>query len=637
MAAHQGEPLDGTSCVVDTRRSPHAHLRPVPLTGVTLTDAFWAPRRRVNGEQTLPGQHRHLEATGAIDNFGRAAGARNGGFAGMVFSDSDVYKWLEAVGWHLASGPDDDLRRTAEAVTEVVAAAQRPDGYLHSYFARDRASERWTNFDLHEMYCAGHLFQAAVAMHRGTGATRLLEVAMRFADHICDTFGGRPGQKLAVDGHPEVELGLVELYRSTGVRRYLDQAAFFVEARGQGLLGRPYGHLDPSYAQDHRPFRDLEAVTGHAVRALYLNAGVADLCAETDQPAYRASLERQWASMTGRRMYVSGGVGSRWEGESFGEDFELPHARAYAETCGAIASVMWNWRMLALSADARYADLLEWTLFNAVLPGLSLAGDTYFYQNPLADDGRHRRQPWFGCACCPPNVARLLASLPGYVYAAADRELWVHLFAAGTLDTVLPNGLRVRIEQDTGYPWDGQVTLRLRSAGRFALRVRVPTWCETGASLAVNGVPAVSAPTPGTYACIDHSWQREDRVEIDLPMPVRYLHAHRHVLEAKMRAAIARGPLLYCVEGADNPGLDVRDLVLPANPATLRPAPVDLPGVRVALRGSAGLRHPDDGPLYRSATCTPYAATREAEMVAIPYFAWANRANGRMRVWIDAS
>jgi uncharacterized protein len=622
--------------VVDTSRSPHVRLRSVPLEHVTLRDAFWAPRRRVNGERTLPSQYRHLEETGTIDNMRRAAGKRDGDHAGMYFSDSDIYKWLEAVSWHLAGRPDPELRRMADAVIAEVADAQRDDGYLNAYFSRERADERWTDFDLHEMYCAGHLFQAAVAHLRATGETALLDVATRFADHICDTFGPAPGQRVAVDGHEEVELGLVELYRVTGNRRYLDQAAFFVEARGRGLLGRPYDRFDPEYAQDHRPFRDLDAVVGHAVRALYYNAGVADLCAETDEPAYRAALERLWDNMTTGRMYVTGGVGSRYEGEAFGEDYELPSGRAYTETCAAIASVMWNWRMLAFGGDARYADLMEWTLYNAVLPGLSLHGDEYFYQNPLQDDGRHRRQPWFGCACCPPNVARLLASLPGYLYTVSDDALWVHLYASGELDTVLPNGERVHLTQETEYPWDGTITFRVGSAGRYALMLRVPAWCGASASMTVGG-DAVPGPfAPGSYVRVERSWTDGDTVRLHLPMPVRYLEAHRHVVEATGRVALARGPVLYCLEAADHPGLELRDVILPADPTVVRTEPSTALGGVPLLRATAGRQPPDSGPLYRTRALDGNGV-EEVDVTAIPYFAWANREPGRMEVWVRVS
>jgi len=623
------------ACVVDTRNSPNVRLRPVPPAHVSLRDAFWAPRREANGRRTLRTQLSHLESTGALDNFRRLGEGLDRPFKGMYFADSDVYKWLEAVGWHLADHPDDsELRGQADRVIELVAAAQRADGYLNTYFAKERADERWTDFDLHEMYCAGHLFQGAVAYHRTTGDERILEVATRFADHICDTFGPGPDQRVAIDGHEEVELGLVELYRTTLERRYLDQAVFFIEARGHGLLGAPYGHREPEYSQDHVPVRDMDAVVGHAVRMLYYTAGVADVCAEVDEPAYRTALERLWHTMTERRMYVSGGIGSRYEGEAFGEDYELPHARAYTETCAAIASVMWNSRMLALDADARYADLLEWTLFNAVLPGLSLDGERYFYQNPLADDGQHRRQEWFGVACCPPNIARTLAALPGHLYGVADSEVWVHLYAASGLRTTLPDGTEVALDQATSYPWGETVTFTLRASGTFALMLRVPQWC-TQATLRVNGVLQDASITPGSYLRVARDWSDGDEVGLELPMPVRYLTAHRRVSEAVGRAAIARGPILYCVEAADHADVDPRDLVLPGDPAAFDTVASDLPGDLPALRAPAAVMGADRGPLYRSAADDASIPLSPTTLTAIPYFGWANRAPGPMQVWIQ--
>ena len=422
----------------------------------------------MNRDETLPSQYRHLEETGRLDNFRKASGKMEGRFEGIYFNDSDVYKWLEAAAWSLATDPDEELARMADAAITEIEDAQEPDGYLNTYFTFERAGERWTNFDLHEMYCAGHLFQAAVAHFHATGSERLLDVAVRFADHICDTFGPESeGKREAVCGHEEIEMALVELSRVTGNRRYLRQARFFVDARGHGLLGRPYGEHDPSYSQDHRPLREQDEVVGHAVRALYLYSGATDVYAETGEKALLDALGRLWTNMTTRRMYVSGGLGSRYEGEAFGEDFELPNSRAYTETCAAIGSVMWNWRMLMLEGEARYADLIETTLYNAVLPGISRDGQSYFYQNPLADDGQHRRQPWFGCACCPPNVARLLASLPGYLYGISDGRIWVHLYAEGEADIGLGETGVVRVEQRTRYPWDG----RRRDPGQGGGRV----------------------------------------------------------------------------------------------------------------------------------------------------------------------
>ncbi len=615
--------------IVDTTSSPHAKLRPIPLGSITLSDTFWAPRRRINRDVTLPTQFRHLEDTDRINNFRRAAGKLDAPFVGLYFNDSDVYKWLEAAAWTLAEEPNPELRAMVDTAISEVAAAQREDGYLNTYFALERADERWMNFDLHEMYCAGHLFQAAVAHVRATGETSLLEVATRFADHICETFGPDEGKREAVDGHEEVEPALVELYRVTGEKRYLGQAQYFVEARGRGLLGKPYGIWSPEYAQDHKPVRELDTVVGHAVRALYYNAGITDVYAETGDAEYLTALERLWENMTLKRMYVSGGLGSRYEGEAFGKDFELPSERAYTETCAAIASVMWNWRLLALGGDVRYAELMEWTLYNAVLPGLSLSGQEYFYQNPLADDGSHRRQAWFGCACCPPNVARLLASLLGYFYSTQGDALWVHLYAEGSLETTLENGQKVALEETTRYPWDGEVMLNIQSEGTFTLNLRIPAWAE-GATLEVND-ETVDDVSAGSYASLSREWQAGDTVQLSLPMSVRYLEAHPYVFEAAGRVALARGPLLYCTEDIDH-NVDVRDLILP-EAEQMTPVLSDELGGVVVLQAEASALSPAKDYLYRSAD-TPATPTISTKLTAVPYYAWANRDPSPMQVWL---
>src|SRR5918994_2723190 len=456
--------LDSTQrspVVVDTSKSRYSRLRPLPLSDVLLLDGFLEPRRRVNHETTLPSQYDLLEQTGRLDNFRRVAGKIDAPFSGVYFNDSDVYKWLEAAAWTLASDPDPNLERMVNAAIGEIEDAQRPDGYLNTYFSFEKASERWTDLThKHELYCAGHLIQAAVAHHRATGSERLLTVACRFADHICDTFGPEEeGKRLGTDGHEEIEMALVELYRDTGDRKYLDQAKFFVDMRGHGLVS------GKEYHQDHKPFRELREIVGHAVRAMYLNCAGADLYAETGEPALLAALEGLWQNMTTRRMYVNGAIGSRFDYEAFGKDYELPNERAYAESCAAIGSVMWNWRMLSLEGDVRYADLMEHTLYNAVLPGISLDGEHYFYENPLADDGSHRRQPWFYCACCPPNIARLLASLPGYFYSTSSEGLWVHLYAEGEADIRFDENHSVRLRQRTRYPWDGEVTIEIAGEG----------------------------------------------------------------------------------------------------------------------------------------------------------------------------
>lgn len=623
--------------VVDTSRSRYARLRPVPLTAIKLTDAFWAPRRRANREVTLPAQYRLCEETGRIDNFGRAAGKKDVPFQGVYFfNDSDVYKWLEAVAWTLATDEDPTLLQMAEATIAEIADAQQPNGYLDTYFTFDKAAERWTNLrDMHELYCAGHLIQAAIAHHRATRSDRLLSVAQRLADHVCEVFGpAKEGKRPGTPGHEEIEMALVELARETGRPEYRQQAQFFLDVRGRGLIG------GSAYHQDHKPFRELDRMAGHAVRAVYLNAGAADLYAETGETALRVALDRLWDNMTARQIYVSGGIGSRYEGEAFGRDYELPNERAYAETCAAIGSVMWSWRMLALGGDARYADALELTLYNGVLAGLSLDGQSYFYRNPLAGDGTHRRQPWFDCACCPPNVARLLASLPGYFYSLSDEGIWVHLYAAGAARLPLADGRAVGLTQHTRYPWDGEVVIEIEGESTFALMLRVPGWCEEGATLEINGRPFDGTLVPGSYARVHRTWRRGDAARLNLPLPVRRVECHPYVAGNAGRVALMRGPLLYCVEQADNPAMDLRDLLLPGDAGfSTRFRPDLLSGV-VVLQGQAQVIPPGaawSDRLYR--TVRPAAVKTESqpvEVMAIPYYAWANREPGAMQVWLQS-
>lgn len=630
--------------VLDLVRSPHARLRPVPVGAVTLRDAFWEPRRRLNREETLGSQFQKLEESGVLNNFRRAAGTFDGEFEGYVFTDSDAYKWLEAAATTLGTHPTPELQEMVDTVIALIEAAQDEDGYLNTYYVLDRKGQRWTNLrDQHEMYCIGHLLQAVVAHFRATGSRRLLDVGVKVADNLCDTFGPiEEGKRLGTCGHPEIEMGLVELFRATGERRYLDEAAFLVAMRGHNpsvCYASPDELRPPSsaYHQDHVPYRELADVTGHAVRMLYLAAGAADLVLETGDEGLRAAMDAQWHNMTTRRMYVSGGLGARYEGEAFGKDFELPNDRAYTETCAAIASVMWNARLLALSAEARYADLLEHTLYNAVLPGLSLDGRHYYYQNPLEDDGTHRRRAWFGCACCPPNVARMLAQLPGYFASTSAQNVWLHLYAQGTISAELPDGQTVELEVATNYPWDGDVRIEIKSTGHFGLNLRVPAWCEEGATLSVNGQEPNEPLAPNSYSETFRDWQVGDTLHLHLPMPVLRLASHPYVSSNEGRVALQRGPLLYAIESADFPDTDLRDLVLPPDVELTPTQCPDLLGGVITLDGKVQMRPLDrswQNTLYHTTNPTPKPPLREVECRAIPYYAWANRSAGQMQVWL---
>lgn len=626
------------AAVVDTSRSPYARLRPVSLTNVRFERGLLAERMRINREITIPSQFEKMEESGRIDNFRRASGKIDGPFKGLYYNDSDLYKWLEGAAWALAEGPDETLSALIDAVITEIAAAQDTDGYLNTYFSVDRVNERWTNHDLHEMYCAGHLALAAVAHQRITGDTRLLEVATRFADHICAHFGPEEeGKRFGIDGHEGVEVGFVELGRATGNPRYIEQARYFVDARGYGRLPNPYGWFGKEYHQDHVPLREAQRMAGHVVRGTLFTAGATDVYLEQGDPTLLTSLERLWERMTLRQMYVSGALGARHQGESFGNDYELPNSRAYAETCGAIGGLIWTWRMFTIDGDPRYMDTFEQMLYNAVLPGVSLDGATYFYVNPLADDGKHRRQAWFGTACCPPNVVRILASLPGYTYSVTDDTIWVNLYAAGSAAVPLAGGRIIELRQETHYPWDGDITIELGTAGAYALRLRIPAWCESGATIAINGESAGASITSGGYAEIRRDWQLGDIVRLTLPMPTRRLTSHPSVTENTGRIALARGPLLYCVEGIDLDGANPNDLIVPPDAAITPVDRPDLLGGITTLIFDAELTTPDPGwnsQLYRTVTSQPDSSSRRITATAIPYYLWANRDPSPMHIWL---
>ncbi|GLH96836.1 glycoside hydrolase family 127 protein [Phytohabitans aurantiacus] len=583
---------------------PEAAVALRPLSANRITSGLWA-RRMAGNRAAIPVVYERLVEAGHIHNLRVAAGEETGAAEGAAFRDSDVYKWLEAVAWDGAGHPE------TPALTRAIRAAQRDDGYLNSVIQVSGEQPYARLWSSHEHYAAGHLFQAAVATARASGDTELLDVATRLADHLAATFG--PHARTDLDGHPLVEMALVELYRQTGTPSYLELARHFVDTRGYGRATKPgfdpshYG--DPAHYSDAQPVREAETLSGHAVRAVYLATGATDVAIETGDAELLAAVRRQFDAVRRRKQHVTGGVGSRWDGEAFGEPYELPPDRAYAETCAAIGMLQWAWRLHLATGEAQYADQVELLLYNAVLPAVSSTGTEFFYVNTLhrrtgargdlQRSPNNGRRPWFNCACCPPNVLRTLASLPAYLATGTGDGLQIHQYAAGSV-----RAGEFAVDVDTEYPWDGRVAVTVRAAPRreVELALRVPAWAE-GATVDGEPVP------PGGYARLRRAFHTGDRVLMELP-----LHARRIVPDDRVDAlrgclAVARGPLVYAIEQPDQPaGVTLEDIRIdPAAPVKAEHRPDLLGGVTVL---------------------------HTAGMTLIPYFAWANRGPHAMRVWI---
>lgn len=623
--------------VDDPPVAPTRALTPVPFTEVRFEDEFWAPRIETNRSVTVPYCFRKSEETGRISNFAKAGGLVPGGFEGIYYNDSDVYKIIEGAAYSLAARPDPKLDAYLDDLIATIAAAQREDGYLNTFHTLAEPENRWGNIkDKHELYCAGHLFEAAVAHHRATGKRTLLDVALKLADHIDAVFG--PGKRTDPPGHQEIEIGLVRLYDLTGEERYLDLANFFLEQRGRHE-GRPnYGR----YAQDHLPVTEQDEPVGHAVRAMYMYCGMADVAALTNNRSYLDALDRLWRDEVDTKLYLTGGIGARRHGEAFGDDYELPNDTAYNETCAAIGNAMWNHRMNLLSGDARYADVVERVIHNGFLAGVSLDGNRFFYPNPLSSHGSYHRSPWFDCSCCPVNVVRFVPSLPGYAYARDEEGVYVNLFVQGEA-TVPIRGEDVTIRQETRYPWDGRVTMTVEptTAREFSLNVRIPGWARNRPvpsdlyryenpevaeawSIAVNGEPIRIDSLDDGYASIERTWSPGDTVTLNLPMPIRLVRAHEKVEADRGRVAIERGPIVYCVEAVDAGG-KVRNLYLPDDLDLRTEHRPDLLGGVTVVTGTARARvRVDDGSVE----------TRDVPFTAIPYYAWDHREAGEMAVWL---
>lgn len=621
-------------------------LSPVPFTSVELLDTFWARRLETNQKVTVPHAIKQNEETGRVENFEVAAKLKTGKFRTQYpFDDSDVYKTLEAVGYVLMRQRDPELEKKADEIIAKIAAAQEPDGYLYTARTIDPKNppvrwvgpERWSNLSMsHELYNVGHLYEAAVAYYLATGKKNLLEVALKNADLILKVFG--PGKNRSVPGHQEIEIGLVKLYLLTKDRKYLDLAKFFLDERGRADGHKLYG----TYSQDHKPVVEQTEAVGHAVRAMYMYTAMADVAAYTGEQAYLRALDAIWKDVAGGKVYITGGIGAAGGIEGFGPAYELPNATAYCETCASIAHILWNHRLFLHYGDAKYIDMLERTLYNALLSGVAMSGDLFFYPNPLESFGQHRRSPWFGCACCPPNVARLLPQVPGIFYASdGNNNLYINLFASSAVEVALGKS-KVKVRQETNYPWDGKVKITVEPAAvaDFTLRVRVPGWAQgkpvptdlysyldagkAEVKFKLNG-KNISPQLEKGYALFSRPWKAGDVVEIEFPMLVRRVVSNPAVKTNAGRVALERGPVVYCAEWPDNAGA-VSNLVLSdETPLTAEWRP-DLLGGLMVIKGEVlALKEGDkEGEVVR----------QKQPFVAIPYYAWAHRGNGEMAVWL---
>jgi uncharacterized protein len=628
-------------------------VRPVPFTAVHLDDVFWLPKIETNRQVTIPFAFEQCEISGRVDNFIRAAAAIRGDELtnrkppGYPFDDTDIYKVIEGASYTLSVHPDPKLDAYVDGLIAKIGAAQEKDGYLYTTRSIDAqhphpwaGTQRWEleKVDSHELYDLGHLYEAAVAHYQATGKRTLLDIALRTADLLTQTFG--PGKRAIWPGHQITEMGLAKLYRVTGRDDYLQLAKFMLDVRGldgDKGAGRPYN-------QSHQKVIDQTEAVGHAVRATYMYSGMADVAALTGDASYVNAVDKIWENVVGKKLYITGGIGATGRGEAFGANYELPNMTAYNETCAAVGNDFWNYRLFLLHADARYIDVMERTLYNGLISGVSIDGKSFFYPNPLESIGQHARAPWFGVACCPGNITRFLASVPGYVYAHKGDTIFVNLYAKGTGEIEMDGGRRVTIAQDTRYPWDGAVhmTVTPAKAGTFTIDVRIPGWARNQpvpsdlyrfadkstahATIKVNGKPVtVPATLANGYVSLTRAWKAGDVIDLHLPMPVRRVVANEQVAADRSRVALQRGPIVYAAEWPDNANHHVRNIVLADNTPLTSEFRADLlNGVEVVKAKAVGLSKDDAGKVTRTSQ----------ELVAIPYYAWANRGRGEMTVWL---
>jgi DUF1680 family protein len=626
---------------------------PAPFAAVDFGEGFWHERLETVLTRTIPSQYEQLQSHGILDSMKAPQPApplripiSNHGMSTQVFWDSDVGKWIEAASYALSHRRDAIIEARIEQITDWLEKTQLPDGYLNCWYIGREIDKRWTNLrDRHELYCAGHMIEGAVAYFQATGRRRLLDIFCRYVDHIAATFGPGPGQRRGYCGHPEIELALIKLHHVTGNHVHLDLAAYFVDERGnqsphyfdveavaRGDDPKKYWFSTHEYSQSHKPVREQDKAVGHAVRALYLYAAMADLASDLGDESLKKACEAVWRDVTTKRMYVTAGVGPSASNEGFTKDYDLPNDTAYAETCASVALIFWAQRMLNIDCDGAYADILELALYNGALSGLSREGTRYFYQNPLESDGGHTRWEWHPCPCCTMNVARLVASVGGYFYSTGENALAVHLYgtnkAAMTLD-----GRRVRISQQADYPWSGKATIQIDpdEPATFTLKLRIPGWARSF-SVALNGAPLTNMPTSRGYAQIPREWRKGDVVELDLPTPVERLYANPNVRSDVGRVSLRRGPLIYCVEEIDNPSTPIPLLRLPKAVQPRAELRKDLFDGIVTIVADAEVATADEdgGALYQT---RPFPR-ESAKLTAVPYYIWNNRGPNRMTVWL---
>ena len=638
--------LAGNSLFAQKEQLKHGYpIDPVPFTSVKVSDSFWGQRLKASREVTIPLAFSKCEETGRYRNFELAAHPSDTTkVTGYSFDDTDVYKTIEGASYSLQTYPDKQLAHYMDSVLDIVAAAQEPDGYL--YTARTMnpkhphewaGSKRWEKVEelSHEFYNLGHMVEGAIAHYQATGSRKFLDIAIRYADCVCREIGDGEGQVVRVPGHQIAEMALAKLYLVTGDQKYLDQAKFFLDKRG-------YTSRKDEYSQAHKPVIEQDEAVGHAVRAAYMYAGMADVAALTGDTSYVQAIDRIWDNIVSKKLYITGGIGATNQGEAFGKNYELPNMSAYCETCAAIGNVYVNYRLFLLHGDAKYYDVLERTLYNGLISGVSLDGGGFFYPNPLESMGQHQRQPWFGCACCPSNICRFIPSLPGYVYAVKDNQVYVNLFMGNEAELKV-GGKKVILHQETRYPWDGHVTLTVdkNAAGTFAMKIRIPGWVRNqvvpsdlytysdgkrpGYSVKVNGEAVTSALEQG-YFTIERKWKKGDRIELQLDMEVRTVKANGKVEADRGRMAVERGPIVYCAEWPDN-SFNVLSLLMNQHPQfEVVERPDLLYGLNQIKTPVQTLEYDEQGRLV----------VKDQELTLIPYYAWAHRGPGNMAVWLPS-